>query len=66
MSTESESRDGGGIEEGTAAESPTADLGTGNPDRERPDVAPAQLSDDAIRENAARLEAEEDGAYAEE
>ena len=49
-----------------ASETPTADLGSGNPNRERPDVGPAQVSDDAIRENAARLVDEEDGAYAEE
>ncbi|HEX5859601.1 MAG TPA: hypothetical protein VFY91_15970 [Microbacterium sp.] len=53
-------------EMGATAADASADQGSGNPNRERPDVAPAQVSDDAIRENAARLEGEDEGAYAEE
>jgi hypothetical protein len=50
----------------TAAADAGADQGTGNPNRERPDVAPAQVSDDAIRENTERLQEDDEGAYAEE
>ena len=53
-------------EMGAAAAEASADQGTGNPNRERPDVAPAQVSDEAIRENTARLEEDDEGAYAEE
>jgi hypothetical protein len=52
-------------ETGDAHEAGT-DSGTGDPNRERPDTAPAQLSEDAVKANAARLEDEDEGAYAEE